>query len=121
MPKLLIVDDEVDIAEVVQMVATSLKLDTCMAPTGHDAMQLLQACQPEVLLLDWTLPDISGAELLRTVHHQWPTIKILVVTGHGDNPQLVQEALAHGALRVLAKPLRLSVLKQTLTEVLGTP
>lgn len=51
---------------------------------GLAAIRLVGPLQPDVLLLDVRLPDISGVEVARRLRGDWPDLAILVITGYDD-------------------------------------
>jgi DNA-binding NarL/FixJ family response regulator len=55
-----------------------------VASLGTDALRLVREHQPDVLLLDVNLPDMSGVEVARQVRASFPCVGILVLTGHDD-------------------------------------
>jgi DNA-binding NarL/FixJ family response regulator len=55
-----------------------------LAPNGRQALYLVGELQPDVLLLDIRLPDISGIEVAREVRKQWPAVAILAITGYDE-------------------------------------
>lgn len=70
--------------------------------TGNALLAGLQKTQPDVLLMDIDLPDITGEELTQTVVKRYPDIKILVLTSH-DNIFFVRSLLRIGAIGYLLK------------------
>jgi DNA-binding NarL/FixJ family response regulator len=73
-----------------------------MATTAAEAVQQLRSDRPNVLLVDITLPDRSGLELIKDVQTLAPDVKILVLTMH-DEKLYVQRALRAGARGYLTK------------------
>ena len=53
-----------------------------VACDGASALQLVDAQQPDVLLLDLGLPDLTGIEVARSVRTRWPGVAVLVLTGY---------------------------------------
>jgi DNA-binding NarL/FixJ family response regulator len=53
-----------------------------IAPDGKSALELVEAQQPDVLLLDLGLPDLTGIEVARCVRARWPSVAVLVLTGY---------------------------------------
>ena len=72
------------------------------ARTGKEALQRMQAAKPDVILLDFQMPDINGLDVAREIHLSWPTIPILMVTVHMSN-QLAEAAQAVGIRGACAK------------------
>ncbi|MEA2538572.1 MAG: two-component system, NarL family, response regulator NreC [Chloroflexota bacterium] len=72
------------------------------AGSEADALELVEATRPDVLLLDLTLADEDGIRLLREVRSQFSDVRIVVLTMHRDS-ETVRQALAAGAAGYLVK------------------
>jgi DNA-binding NarL/FixJ family response regulator len=72
------------------------------AGTGEEALRLIEAQPPDVLLLDMALPDLSGPQVAREVKRLHPQVKILSLSAYED-PSFVRELLKLGAAGYLLK------------------
>jgi two-component system, NarL family, invasion response regulator UvrY len=72
------------------------------ARTGEEALQRVQNSLPDVILLDFQMPDLNGLEVAREIHRSWPKIPILMVTVHMSN-QLAAAARDAGIRGACAK------------------
>jgi len=72
------------------------------ASDGNEALQLLEELQPDVLVLDLTMPGLHGLEVLHKIHARRGNSKVLVFTMH-ENPAFVEQALQSGASGYLSK------------------
>ena len=72
------------------------------AASGVDTLAQVQALRPDVVLLDITMPDLGGLEVLRRLNRERPDCKVLVLTQH-EAPQYVMPALQSGAKGYLLK------------------
>ena len=70
------------------------------AADGREAMHLIEVRQPDVVLMDASMPVMDGLEATRLVKAQWPQIKVIILTIH---TALRAEALAAGADAFLVK------------------
>ncbi len=104
MAKILIVDDEPHILSALSRFFERSGHDVLCAATGEEAVALVQAEHPAVVLLDLLLPDVSGFEVLERTREQRPVV--IMFTGHGDIP-LAVKAMQGGAEGFLTKPLEL--------------
>ncbi|WP_420149365.1 response regulator [Spirosoma sp.] len=86
----MLLEDEVDI----QIVGE--------ASDGDEAIELLSNIQPDVLLLDITMPRMSGIEALKIVSKQYPKIRTLMFSMH-NNPDYILNSLQNGAAGYLLK------------------
>ena len=100
--KVLIVDDRTQAREGLKaLLATALPLQVVgEAADGREAMHLIKARQPDVVLMDASMPVMDGLEATRLVKAQWPQIRVIVLTIH---TALRAEALAAGADAFLVK------------------
>ena len=72
------------------------------AADGDEAIALLSGIQPDVLLLDITMPRMSGIEALKVVSEQYPKVRTLMFSMH-NNPDYILKAVQHGAAGYLLK------------------
>ncbi len=84
--------------------------------SGADLLHGLEQQQPEILILDYHLPDSNAFSLTRQIRYRFPEIKILVLTGF-DKPGLCKNMLANGCLGYLLKT---STNEDTLMDALQT-
>ncbi|MDB4883089.1 MAG: hypothetical protein JWL95_1855 [Gemmatimonadetes bacterium] len=105
MAKILIVDDEPDLTSAFGRYFERTGHDVLRAATGEEAVAVVQAEHPALMLLDLKLPDITGFEVLERTREQRPVV--IMVTGHGDVALAVQ-AMQAGAEGFLTKPVELA-------------
>ncbi|ABZ76084.1 two component, sigma54 specific, transcriptional regulator, Fis family [Shewanella halifaxensis HAW-EB4] len=70
---------------------------------GEDALNELKRWQPDLLVLDIQLPDMSGMDILETVQQQYPDITVIMITAHGTI-DIAVDAMRSGAFDFLVKP-----------------
>jgi DNA-binding NarL/FixJ family response regulator len=70
------------------------------ASDGQEAIQLVEHCQPDVVLMDVCMPLIDGLEATRIIKDRWPEVKVVVLTMY---PSHQAEAFAAGADAFLVK------------------
>ena len=70
---------------------------------------------PDVVLLDFRLPDSNDLGLLRAIRHDAPHSQIILMTAHGT-PEMTRDALALGAYRVVSKPFAVQELAALVSE-----
>lgn len=78
--RVLVVDDEVNIAELVAMALRYEGFETRMAHTGSRAVAAAKEFGPDVVVLDMMLPDLDGLEVLRRVRTSAPDVPVLFLT-----------------------------------------
>jgi DNA-binding response OmpR family regulator len=119
MKTILIADDEEDIRIVISMRLQQLKLRVIHATTGRTALELATVERPDLLILDWTLPDMNGRNVLMALKQNSVTASIPVIVVTGIDEQLEKtQALAIGARAYLVKPISMRDLEETVLEVL---
>jgi CheY-like chemotaxis protein len=84
--KILVIDDNASCREVVTAALRRSRHKVVCAANSRQAIDLLEDCSPDLLLLDLALPEMSGLELLRSVRQmpQWRDLPVILFTGSGD-------------------------------------
>ena len=90
------------------------------AGTGGEAMEKIEEAPPDLAILDYKLPDTTGAELLEILNRRFPGILKIILTGYPAEVDR-EEILALGALECLYKPILPDKLITIIKETLGTP
>ena len=117
MPKILIVDDEVDICEMMSFTFDSHGFETIVAHDAAAAFELVKSDDPDLVVSDIRMPKGGGMKLLEDIKgHNKDKPKVFLITGYSDNTK--EEAIAAGAEDVLAKPIKLQELVDRVTSVL---
>jgi len=84
------------------------------AASGRQAMRIVEVNEPDVVLLDWVLPDVSGIEVCRELRRQGVVCPILMLTGRNSNVDMVV-GLEVGADDYITKPFDARVLTARLS------
>lgn len=79
------------------------------AGTGEEALRIFPDCRPDIVLMDLRLPQISGAETIRTLRSRSPKIKVLVLTTY-EGDEDIHQALEAGASGYIIKGMSHKVL-----------
>ncbi len=105
MQRVLICDDEPDLAALVELNLKDAGFQVEVAHTGEAALQLARAHRPDLVLLDVMLPDISGAEVCRRLKTdpQTAQVPVMMLTARGEEPDRVSGFEA-GADDYVTKP-----------------
>jgi DNA-binding NtrC family response regulator len=102
----LIVDDEKNIRA---GLGRALEMDgyrTLLAGDGQEALDVIRDEEVDLVIADLKMPRLSGEELLRRIVDQYPTVPVIILTGHGTIETAVQ-AMRDGAYDFLTKPVSL--------------
>jgi CheY-like chemotaxis protein len=113
--KILIVDDEPHVAEILARSLTREGHTTAVAHSGEEALHLLgtAAPEPDALFLDVSMPGMSGLAVLAEIKRRRPCLPVVVITGHAT-PEEVEQVRRLGAVDVIAKPAPLTHYQQAL-------
>jgi two-component system, OmpR family, phosphate regulon response regulator PhoB len=105
MQRVLICDDEPDLAALVELNLKDAGFAVEVAHTGEAALQLARAHHPDLVLLDVMLPDVSGAEVCRRLKNDPATaqVPVMMLTARGEEPDRVKGFEA-GADDYVTKP-----------------
>lgn len=115
--KVLIVDDEPDIRELLEITLGRMDLDSASACDLNAARVLLKDDDFHLCLTDMRLPDGSGLELVKEIQQQYPHIPVAMITAHGSTETAI-EALKSGAFDFFSKPLNLADLRSLVSSAL---
>jgi DNA-binding NarL/FixJ family response regulator len=89
------------------------------AHSGSQVLPMINQTEPDVVLLDLRMPEMSGMACLDLIRQRFPRVKVVVLSGYAD-PETIESAFAHGASAYIVKsvnPVDLpSALRQTLDE-----
>ncbi|MEW5782563.1 MAG: sigma-54-dependent transcriptional regulator [Pseudomonadota bacterium] len=119
-PRVLIVDDEADIRELLDMTLARMGLECDSAASVAEAKRLLRERAYQLCLTDMRMPDGDGLELVREIEAHYPTLPVAVITAHGSTENAVA-ALKAGAFDYLAKPVSLAQLRTLVKSALAVP
>ena len=109
-PRVLVVDDEADLRELLEITLVGMGLDVDCAASLAEARALLGRREFSLCLTDMRLPDGEGIDLLRTIASAHPGVPVAVITAYGSADNAVA-ALKAGAFDYLAKPVALDALR----------
>ncbi|WP_126443925.1 sigma-54-dependent transcriptional regulator [Sulfuricystis multivorans] len=119
-PRVLIVDDEADIRELLDMTLARMGLECDSAASVAEAKRLLRERAYQLCLTDMRMPDGDGLQLVREIETHYPTLPVAVITAHGSTENAVA-ALKAGAFDYLAKPVSLAQLRTLVKSALTVP
>lgn len=103
-PSVLIVDDEPSILKTLGGLLSDEGFEVITAPNGYEALKIIDAEPPDLVLLDIWMPGIDGIETLKEIRKENPYIQVIIITGHGTIETAVK-ATKLGAFDLIEKPL----------------
>ena len=118
--KVLIVDDEADICELIEITLMRMNITSQSARNLTDAKILLETEHFDLCLTDMHLPDGNGIELVEHVQKQYKDVPIAVITAHGNMESAIK-ALKAGAYDFVSKPVDLQILRNLIATATTLP
>jgi DNA-binding NtrC family response regulator len=114
--RVLIVDDEMLIRWSMGEILTHAGYEVSEAGSAKETLQLIESAPaPDVILLDYRLPDSNDLRLLETIRRRAPESSVIMMTAYGTS-EVVSGAGRLGAYRVLSKPVELRELVPLVEE-----
>jgi DNA-binding response OmpR family regulator len=120
MPRVHVIDDDPVVREVLSRVLGEAGWTVTTAEDGRDAVADVTREQPDVVLLDVTMPGPDGWTVLGRLRSAAPSVRVVMLTGRTAHDDVVRARRA-GADDFLAKPLDGDLLLERLTELLRRP
>lgn len=117
MPKILIVDDEPAMVEVITALCRTLGVETIPAPDGTLAIELLSRHQPDIVIADLKMEPVGGLDVLRAARQQNLNVAVIVITAYGSLSTAV-EAMRIGAFDYITKPFKMDELQLAIEKAI---
>ena len=123
--KVLLVDDDQHMRKVVRTMLAAIGIrQVYEASDGLAGLEAIRALTPDLVIVDWEMPMLDGAQFIRMVRSPGdfpvPDVPIIVLTGHGDRWRVV-EAAKVGAHEYLLKPVSTQALQDRIVSILAKP
>ena len=117
----LIVDDEEVVREVLTKLVSSLGFDVVTASDGVQALEMYRenAGDIRLVLMDMTMPRMNGIDTYLQMKEIRPEVKVVILSGHSAETASA-EMIRHGVIKVLQKPVRLSLLSDTIRKAVSS-
>ena len=119
MAKILVVDDEVQAVNFLKKELERWDHHVITAQNGPEALELIDAEQPNLMLLDIRMPGQNGIEVLREAKAKDPELSVIMVTAVAEK-NIAKAALESGADDYVTKPIDLDYLQTTILVELTT-
>jgi CheY-like chemotaxis protein len=110
--RILIADDEPHIREMLRDFLGGKGYEVATAATGGEALDAVPTFQPDVILIDMLMPDLSGTDVLAALHRAGVTVPVILMSGH-------QATGREGFFGVLIKPFNLRSLAEVVAAAMG--
>ena len=118
MARLMIVDDERSVRELIARYTQTQGHESVTYSTGRSAIDAFDQSQPDLLLVDLRIGDMDGLEVIKACKEKRPGLPVIMITGHGSVETAV-EAMRLGAYDYLTKPFELDDLGRTIQAALS--
>ena len=118
--RILVVDDEVAIADTLAMILALQRYEVRTAYSAEQAIEILSQWRPDVAVLDVVLPAMNGIDLAIVTKANHPFCSILLFSGHSNTGLLLEEAAKKGHnFEVLAKPVHPDLMLERIADLLS--
>jgi len=101
--RILVIDDEVEVANLLADAIRSEGHETTVAHGGQEGLAVLGRQRPDAVFLDVSMPEMSGIEVLRRIRSTDPALPVVLITGRAV-PDELEEARRLGISEVIQKP-----------------
>lgn len=108
--KILLVDDEKDIRDVLRLPLVDCGYEVLEAENGEQGLRVFRENRPPLVLTDIKMPVMDGLELLAQIKREDPEAEVIMITGHGDM-ELAVQSLKRDATDFITKPINVDVLE----------
>lgn len=121
MTKILVIDDDSAVREVIVMALQDAGYTIDEASDGREGVSRFKASRPDLVITDIIMPDKEGIEVIRDLKALAPDVRIIAMSGGGrtGNMDFLNIATEFGATHILPKPFRLQEMLKVVTQVLG--
>ena len=120
MAKILVIDDEQGIRNLLHTLLRRKGYDVILADSGEHGLEFFRRYRPDVIVLDLKMPGMDGLTVLQQVHSLNPQQPVIMLTGAGT-PEAEFQARALGVTEFVEKEFSLHLLGDALTRLLNDP
>lgn len=119
-PRILVVDDEQAVRDLLAKTLTMADYDVDAAPDGASAIDRLRAVEYDLLITDLKMPGMDGLSVIREARRTAPDLPVIIITGYSTEASAI-EAINLGVAGYLTKPFRLPRILAATARALGEP
>jgi two-component system, NtrC family, response regulator HydG len=119
MEKILIIDDDKDLCFVLKRFLSKHGFEVLEASSGKLALEILESVEPDLILCDFRLEDMSGSSILKKIKEKNPAVPVIIITGY-SNIKTAVEVMKLGAMDYVTKPLLPDEILLTIRKALSS-
>ena len=120
MAKVLVIDDEQGIRDLLDTLLRRKGYDVVLAESGRKGLELFRRERPDVIVLDLKMPEMDGLTVLRQIQNLDPGKPVIILTGAGTT-EAERQVRALGVTEYVEKEFSLHLLGDSLKRLLKTP
>ena len=120
MAKILVIDDEPSIRDLLDTLLSRKGYDVILTDSGQKGLEVFRRARPDVVVLDLKMPGMDGLTVLQQVRSLNPKQPVIVLTGAGT-PETEQQVRALGVTEFVEKAFSLHLLGDSLKRLLNHP
>jgi len=117
--RILIVDDEPSVREILFTFLGQQGFEPAVAEDGQKALDMIPSFNPHIVLLDVAMPGINGLKTLEKIRAAAPDCCVIMMSGHASHQSALQ-AMDEGALEFIQKPFDFDYLERMLLTTVAT-
>ena len=117
-PRILVVDDEASIREMLSKTLALAEYDVDVAPDGRAAIERLRLMPYDLLITDLKMPGMDGLSVIREARRYRPDLPVIIITGYSTEASAI-EAINLGVSGYLTKPFRVPRVLAVAAKALG--
>jgi len=118
---ILCIDDEAEVRDLLAAVLSSKRYRVTVAGTGAEALRLVKADAPDLIISDLQMEDVDGLELIAEIKESLPAIPAILLTGVLFDPDVVRDNLSKKVSCYIEKTAPLTRILQEVQRLIGPP
>ena len=115
--KILVVDDESSITDLVYSILTEKGYEVTTAKDGKEGLKVFESVKPDLVITDIVMPDMEGIEFMRSLVKMRKALPIIVMSGNVLGTKFLETARIFGAQATLRKPFAIQELLEVIAAV----
>jgi len=115
--KILVVDDESSITDLVYSILTEKGYEVTTAKDGREGLKVFESVKPDLVITDIVMPDMEGIEFMRSLVKMRKGLPVIVMSGNVLGTKFLETARIFGAQATLRKPFAIQELLEVIAAV----